>query len=231
MYVTNKPFGVVWHYDECRYADCRGPSSLSLLIAVIKVSGSSFYWWIFLLGPFETFKTESTIDIILKIDCLMARTTCIVCLVSTVSGCSKNTLGRASASSGHITKLEQSTFLRYLWKQYMNAYFVHRFIHSFYRCLCLVSTISQPATWRHNNQKNDTQHNDTQHEDTQYNIKWNATLSIMALNTECCYAGWNYAECRKQAHNAECRYAECRYAKCRYTECRGACHLINLKPI
>ncbi len=31
--------------------------------------------------------------------------------VSTVSGCRKNTPGRASASIGHITKLEQSTLL------------------------------------------------------------------------------------------------------------------------
>ncbi len=45
----------------------------------------------------------------------MAHTACLVCLVSTVSGCPKNTLRRASASSGLITKLEQSTFLRYLW--------------------------------------------------------------------------------------------------------------------
>jgi hypothetical protein len=29
-----------------------------------------------------------------------------------------------------------------------------------------------------------------------------------------------YAECRKQAHYAECRYAECRYAECRYADCR-----------
>ncbi len=40
---------------------------------------------------------------------------CLACLVSTVSGSHKNTLGRAIASSGHTTKLEQSTFLRYLW--------------------------------------------------------------------------------------------------------------------
>ncbi len=50
-----------------------------------------------------------------KIDWIMAHTTCLVCLVSTVSDCHKNTLGRTSASNGHITKLEQSTFLRYLW--------------------------------------------------------------------------------------------------------------------
>jgi hypothetical protein len=30
-----------------------------------------------------------------------------------------------------------------------------------------------------------------------------------------------YAECRKQARNAECN-AECHYAECHYTEFRGA---------
>jgi hypothetical protein len=40
----------------------------------------------------------------------MVRTACLVCLVCSVSGHLKNTLARASASSGHITKLEQSTF-------------------------------------------------------------------------------------------------------------------------
>ncbi len=45
----------------------------------------------------------------------MSHTACLVCLVSTVSGGCKNSLGRTSASSRHITKLEQSTFLRYLW--------------------------------------------------------------------------------------------------------------------
>jgi hypothetical protein len=38
-----------------------------------------------------------------------------------------------------------------------------------------------------------------------------------------------YAECRKQAHNAECRCAECRYAGCRYADCRYAdCHGANI---
>ena len=37
----------------------------------------------------------------------------------------------------------------------------------------------------------------------------------MALNTDC------YAECRKQAHYAECHYAECRYAGCRGAEKRA----------
>jgi hypothetical protein len=37
----------------------------------------------------------------------MAHTACLVCIVSTVSGRSKNTLRRPSASGGHITKLEQ----------------------------------------------------------------------------------------------------------------------------
>jgi hypothetical protein len=49
----------------------------------------------------------------------MACTAYLVHLVSTVSGCHKNTLGSASASSRHITKLEQSTFLRYLWIQHL----------------------------------------------------------------------------------------------------------------
>jgi hypothetical protein len=40
----------------------------------------------------------------------MVHTACLVCLVITVSSHIKNTLARASASSGHITKLEQSTF-------------------------------------------------------------------------------------------------------------------------
>ncbi len=50
----------------------------------------------------------------LKKDCFMSRSTSLVCLVSSVSGRYKNSLGKASASSGHITKLEQSTVLRYL---------------------------------------------------------------------------------------------------------------------
>jgi hypothetical protein len=31
-----------------------------------------------------------------------------------------------------------------------------------------------------------------------------------------------FAECRKQAHYAECHYVECRYAECRYAECHYA---------
>ncbi len=31
-----------------------------------------------------------------------------------------------------------------------------------------------------------------------------------------------YAECHKQAHDAECYNAEFRYAECRYAECRSA---------
>ncbi len=41
----------------------------------------------------------------------MAHTNCLVSVASTVSDHHKNTLRKASASSGHITKLEQSTFL------------------------------------------------------------------------------------------------------------------------
>jgi hypothetical protein len=43
-----------------------------------------------------------------KINWLMARTSCLVCLVGTVSGCHKNALGKGSTSSQHITKFEQS---------------------------------------------------------------------------------------------------------------------------
>jgi hypothetical protein len=43
----------------------------------------------------------------------MTRTACLVCLISTVSGHYKNTLVRASAIGGQLTKLEQSTYLRY----------------------------------------------------------------------------------------------------------------------
>jgi len=40
----------------------------------------------------------------------MAHTACLVCLVNTVSGCPKYALGRGSASSAHMTKLEKSRF-------------------------------------------------------------------------------------------------------------------------
>ncbi len=45
----------------------------------------------------------------------------------------------------------------------------------------------------------------------------------MALNTECCLLSVIYAECRKQAHYAECHYGECRYA-----ECHGAINITYL---
>ncbi len=38
----------------------------------------------------------------------MAHTACLVCLISTVNGCSKKKPGKTSASSWHITNLEQS---------------------------------------------------------------------------------------------------------------------------
>ncbi len=46
----------------------------------------------------------------------MSHTAHLVCLVSTVGGCHKNALGRGCTSRGNITKLEQSTFHRYLWE-------------------------------------------------------------------------------------------------------------------
>jgi len=45
-------------------------------------------------------KSVLTKDIILKNR--LTRTTCLVCLVSNVSGCYKNALGRTIAISGHI---------------------------------------------------------------------------------------------------------------------------------
>jgi hypothetical protein len=48
--------------------------------------------------------------------------------------------------------------------------------------------------------------------------KLNATLSIILIYTECCFANSNNAECRY----TECHYAEFRYAECSYTNCRGA---------
>ncbi len=57
-----------------------------------------------------------------KIDWLRAFTACLVCLVSTVSGCSKIALGKGSASSWHITNLSNLLFFRYLWLYHWNQY-------------------------------------------------------------------------------------------------------------
>ncbi len=57
----------------------------------------------------------SILEVHPQLGCLMGYTTCLVCLVSTVSGRCKNTLRRASTRSRHITILEQSSFIRYLW--------------------------------------------------------------------------------------------------------------------
>jgi hypothetical protein len=53
-----------------------------------------------------------------NIDCLIARTACLVCFISTVNGRSKTERKEAAtsgASRGHITKLRQSIILRCLW--------------------------------------------------------------------------------------------------------------------
>ncbi len=54
-----------------------------------------------------------------NLDCLMARTTWLVCFKCTVNSRSKKgkCLGRCGASSWHTTKLKQSIFFRYLWFQ------------------------------------------------------------------------------------------------------------------
>ncbi len=69
-------------------------------------------------------------------DWLLAHTTYLVCLVSTISDCCKNALGRCSASRGQITKLELFTFLRYLWFYH----FVCAFCASLYILLFWVSS-------------------------------------------------------------------------------------------
>ncbi len=44
-----------------------------------------------------------------NIDCLMARSACLVCFISTVNGCSKKKKPiKTATSSGHITNLKQS---------------------------------------------------------------------------------------------------------------------------
>ncbi len=52
-----------------------------------------------------------------KIDWLMSCTSHLVCLVSIVSGCRKNVLGRGNTSRGHIKNLSNILFFRYLWFQ------------------------------------------------------------------------------------------------------------------
>ncbi len=45
----------------------------------------------------------------------MEFSTCLACLVTTVSGCGKNALRRVCSSSEHITNLCNLLFFRYLW--------------------------------------------------------------------------------------------------------------------
>jgi hypothetical protein len=51
----------------------------------------------------------------------MACTACLVCMVTTVCECHKNAVGRGSASSGHIAKLEQSTFLEIFMEDFKST--------------------------------------------------------------------------------------------------------------
>ncbi len=45
-------------------------------------------------------------------------------------------------------------------------------------------------------------------------------LSIMTLDTKCCYAERHICfNCYDESSHAECHYAECHYAECRYAEC------------
>ncbi len=74
-----------------------------------------------------------------KIDWLLACTACLVCIISTVSGCRKKLKMPSEDSSGHITKLKQSILFRYLWTVWVNAQSI------FLRCLCLKWLIFKAA--------------------------------------------------------------------------------------
>ncbi len=97
-----------------------------------------------------------------KIDWLMACTTRIVCLVSTVSGHYKNALGRGSACWRQMTKIEQSTFLRYLCLDPTSpsSFFAVPFGHQ--------GTQNNDIPHNHA-QHNDIPHRDTQHSDIMHN--------------------------------------------------------------
>jgi hypothetical protein len=92
-YKRTRLLGIFVSYEEkkmfCKYSSWRPTNRLSIQFIV----------------------SDSIVDIIFKIHRLMVHTTCLICLVSTVSGCHKNALVRLSTSSRYITKLEQSTFL------------------------------------------------------------------------------------------------------------------------
>jgi hypothetical protein len=73
------------------------------------------------------------------IDCITARTACLVCFISTVNSRSKRKRKEAclltikiGASSRHITKLKQSLLLRCLWSGLRSATKCEQ-IHSFNR--------------------------------------------------------------------------------------------------
>ncbi len=79
----------------------------------------------------------------LKNRLINAHTNCLACLFSTVSSCHNNPLGRASTGSRHKMKLEQSTFLRYLWQIPQISHLKNRLINAHTNCLaCLFSTVS-----------------------------------------------------------------------------------------
>jgi hypothetical protein len=51
----------------------------------------------------------------------MVHTACLVWLVSIVGGCQKNPLEEQALVNEHKTKLEQTSFLRYLWYTHINT--------------------------------------------------------------------------------------------------------------
>ncbi len=112
-----------------------------------------------------------------------------------------------SYRSWRKTQLHENSFCRLKTKKYGTFLLCLLFTLRLLRCHDIMNKDTQ---------QNDIQHNDTQQSDIQHNNKLNTTLSITMLRVLLCWASFVlsviYAECRKQAHYAECRYAECRGA-------------------
>jgi hypothetical protein len=80
------------------------------------------------------------IDIYGEIDWLMARTACLfvsLVLLMAAARKSQECLGRCGASGGHITKLKQSIFFRYLWsgKKIKTKSWIKLATIGFYACI------------------------------------------------------------------------------------------------
>jgi hypothetical protein len=116
------------HQRNAGSEDDRDSASLSLITPLdvgdqVSVP-STFYtrnlWpWQNKLVHFETMRLTNRH--LSNIDCLLARTACLVCFISTVNARSKKrSLLRLALVAGNITNLKQSIFgyFRYLWSEH-----------------------------------------------------------------------------------------------------------------